>query len=58
MFCSLPLTAPGDSDQEITRCCCFCRSAVAVFGRNDVKNQRVLSELKVVGVPSIAVMVS
>jgi hypothetical protein len=22
--CSLPLTAPVDSDQEITRCCCFC----------------------------------
>jgi len=30
-------------------------SAVAVFGRNAEKNQRVLSELKAVGVPSIAV---
>jgi shikimate 5-dehydrogenase len=32
-------------------------AAVAVFGRNDEKNQRVLSELKAIGVPSIAVMV-
>ena len=30
-------------------------AAVAVFGRNDEKNQRVLSELKAIGVPSIAV---
>jgi 2-deoxy-D-gluconate 3-dehydrogenase len=30
-------------------------SAVAVFGRNAEKNQRVLSELKAIGVPSIAV---
>src|SRR6266849_8470993 len=29
-------------------------AAVAVFGRNDEKNQRVLSELKAIGVPSIA----
>jgi 2-dehydro-3-deoxy-D-gluconate 5-dehydrogenase len=32
-------------------------AAVAVFGRNDEKNQRVFSELKVTGVPSIAVRV-
>src|SRR4029077_3944967 len=32
-------------------------AAVAVFGRNDQKNQRVLSELKAIGVPSIAVKV-
>jgi 2-dehydro-3-deoxy-D-gluconate 5-dehydrogenase len=32
-------------------------AALAVFGRNDEKNQRVLSELKAIGVPSIAVMV-
>ena len=32
-------------------------AAVAVFGRNDEKNQRVLSELKAIGVPSIAVKV-
>jgi 2-deoxy-D-gluconate 3-dehydrogenase len=32
-------------------------AAVAVFGRNDEKNQRVLSELKAIGVPSVAVMV-
>src|SRR4051812_27431278 len=32
-------------------------AAVAVLGRNDEKNQRVLSELKAVGVPSIAVKV-
>jgi 2-deoxy-D-gluconate 3-dehydrogenase len=32
-------------------------AAVAVFGRNDEKNQRVLSELKAIGVPSIAVTV-
>ena len=30
-------------------------AAVAVFGRNDEKNQRVLSELKSLGVPSLAV---
>jgi 2-deoxy-D-gluconate 3-dehydrogenase len=30
-------------------------AAVAVLGRNDEKNQRVLSELKAMGVPSIAV---
>jgi 2-deoxy-D-gluconate 3-dehydrogenase len=32
-------------------------AAVAVFGRNDDKNQRVLGELKAIGVPSIAVKV-
>src|SRR5579862_1653758 len=32
-------------------------AAVAVFGRNDQKNQRVLSELKAIGVPAIAVKV-
>lgn len=32
-------------------------AAVAVFGRNDEKNQRVLSELKAIGVPSIALNV-
>jgi 2-dehydro-3-deoxy-D-gluconate 5-dehydrogenase len=32
-------------------------AAVALFGRNEEKNQRVLSELKAVGVPSMAVMV-
>jgi 2-deoxy-D-gluconate 3-dehydrogenase len=32
-------------------------AAVAVFGRNEQKNQRVLSELKKIGVPSIAVKV-
>jgi 2-deoxy-D-gluconate 3-dehydrogenase len=32
-------------------------AAVAVFGRNDEKNQRVLSELKAIGVPSIALKV-
>jgi 2-dehydro-3-deoxy-D-gluconate 5-dehydrogenase len=32
-------------------------AAVAVFGRNDEKNQRVLSELKAIGVPSVAVSV-
>ena len=32
-------------------------AAVAVFGRNDEKNQRVLSELKAIGVHSIAVKV-
>ncbi len=32
-------------------------AAVAVFGRNDEKNQRVLSELKAIGVPSLAVRV-
>jgi len=32
-------------------------AAVAVFGRNQEKNQRVLSELKAIAVPSMAVMV-
>src|ERR1043166_1001959 len=32
-------------------------AAVAVFGRNEEKNERVLSELKAIGVPSIAVKV-
>ena len=32
-------------------------AAVAVFGRNDEKNQRVLSELKAIGVPAMAVKV-
>jgi 2-dehydro-3-deoxy-D-gluconate 5-dehydrogenase len=32
-------------------------AAVAVFGRNDEKNQRVLSELKAIGVPSLVVRV-
>ena len=32
-------------------------AAVAVLGRNDEKNQRVLSELKALGVPSVAVRV-
>lgn len=32
-------------------------SAVAVLGRNDEKNQRVLSELKAIGVPAIAVKI-
>jgi 2-deoxy-D-gluconate 3-dehydrogenase len=32
-------------------------AAVAVFGRNDEKNQRVLSELKAVGVPTISMRV-
>lgn len=32
-------------------------AAVAILGRNDEKNQRVLSELKKIGVPSIAVRV-
>jgi 2-deoxy-D-gluconate 3-dehydrogenase len=32
-------------------------AAVAVLGRNDEKNQRVLSELQAIGVPSIAVKV-
>jgi 2-deoxy-D-gluconate 3-dehydrogenase len=32
-------------------------AAVAVFGRNEQKNQQVLSELKKIGVPSIAVKV-
>lgn len=32
-------------------------AAVAVFGRNDEKNQRVLSELNAIGVPSMAVTV-
>lgn len=32
-------------------------AAVAVFGRNEEKNQRVLSELKAIGVPSITVIV-
>jgi 2-dehydro-3-deoxy-D-gluconate 5-dehydrogenase len=32
-------------------------AAVAVLGRNDEKNQRVLSELKAIGVPSVAVKV-
>jgi 2-deoxy-D-gluconate 3-dehydrogenase len=32
-------------------------AAVAVFGRNDEKNQRVLSELKAIGVPSVAMKV-
>ena len=32
-------------------------AAVAVFGRNDEKNQRVLSELKAIGVPSFAMRV-
>src|SRR5262249_55357547 len=32
-------------------------AAVAVFGRNEEKNQRVLSELRAIGVPSMAVMV-
>ena len=32
-------------------------AAVAVFGRNDEKNQRVLSELKTIGVPALAVKV-
>jgi len=32
-------------------------AAVAVLGRNDEKNQRVLSELKAIGVPSVAVRV-
>jgi 2-dehydro-3-deoxy-D-gluconate 5-dehydrogenase len=32
-------------------------AAVAVFGRDDEKNRRVLSELKAIGVPSIAVRV-
>ena len=32
-------------------------AAVAIFGRNHEKNQRVLSELKAIGVPSMAVRV-
>src|SRR5512141_2354397 len=32
-------------------------AAVAVLGRNEEKNQRVLSELKAIGVPSVAVRV-
>jgi len=32
-------------------------AAVAVFGRSDEKNQRVLSELKAIGVPSLAMKV-
>ena len=32
-------------------------AAVAVLGRNDEKNQRVLSELRAIGVPAVAVMV-
>src|SRR5271165_6487039 len=32
-------------------------AAVAVFGRNDEKNQRVLSELKAIGVPALAMSV-
>ena len=32
-------------------------AAVAVFGRNGEKNQRLLSELKAIGAPSIAVSV-
>lgn len=32
-------------------------AAVAVWGRNDEKNQRVLSELKTIGVRSVALMV-
>lgn len=32
-------------------------AAVAILGRNDEKNQRVLSELKAMGVPSIAVKI-
>ena len=32
-------------------------AAVAVFGRNDEKNQLVLSELKAIGVPAMAVKV-
>jgi 2-deoxy-D-gluconate 3-dehydrogenase len=32
-------------------------AAVAILGRNDEKNQRVLSELKAIGVPSVAVRV-
>ena len=32
-------------------------AAVAIFGRNDEKNRRVLSELKAIGVPSLAVKV-
>jgi nucleoside-diphosphate-sugar epimerase len=32
-------------------------AAVAVLGRNDEKNQRVLSELQAIGVPSVAVKV-
>ena len=32
-------------------------AAVAVWGRNDEKNQRVLSELKAIGIRSMAVMV-
>ncbi|MGA7930928.1 MAG: hypothetical protein WCA20_33670 [Candidatus Sulfotelmatobacter sp.] len=32
-------------------------ASVAIFGRNDEKNQHVLSELKAIGVPSIAVKI-
>lgn len=32
-------------------------AAVAILGRNDEKNQRVLSELKAMGIPSIAVKI-
>ena len=32
-------------------------AAVAVLGRNEEKNQRVLSELKAIGVPSLALKV-
>src|SRR5690349_24194359 len=32
-------------------------AAVAVLGRNDEKNQRALSELKAIGVPSMAVKI-
>ena len=32
-------------------------AAVAVLGRNDEKNQRVLSELKAIGVPSLALKI-
>jgi hypothetical protein len=32
-------------------------ASVAIFGRNDEKNQQVLSELKAIGVPSIAVKI-
>jgi 2-deoxy-D-gluconate 3-dehydrogenase len=47
----------GGIDRSIALGLAEAGAAVAVFGRNDEKNQRVLSELKAIGVPSVALRV-
>jgi 2-deoxy-D-gluconate 3-dehydrogenase len=47
----------GGIDRSIALGFAEAGAAVAVLGRNDEKNQRVLSELKAIGVPSVALKI-